>query len=376
MSNRLFSESRDGAAHAGLYNFRQGQYSYFASRVAGMRAGLNDVVIGVDGDSTARGTATGGDATQHANGWPNRLKGHIIRAGEKSNSENIFGAGGSFSLAQVEGTYDNRLSHTGSGWATTTSNQPAGGYAFRGTGTGVLSFAPRTAFDTIKIYYQRSASINGVVDIGVDGGAAIQSLNTNGSSSVQVLTLTTTLGTHVIDLAWVSGTVNINGIEAYDSTAKQIRVLNRGRHGSSTVDWVSGSGATFGPIDSFGAYAIDLPIVCIGINDWRASTGVSTYKSRMQTLISAYVAAGRPPMLLSPVWDNDATGDSPNQNDYVTAMKELAAENGLAMIDIRRKWQSWAIGNAQGKYSDSVHPLPLGYEDEAATIYRALMMAA
>jgi lysophospholipase L1-like esterase len=360
----------EGVAVPYVFNIRRGQYPGWASAVADMLAGTSNAVLSAEGDSTVRGTGSTGDATQHANGWPEKLK--ALLADFTPDGENFFGTGGGFHLSSMISTYDNRVASSG-GFSSRTTLNSMGGYLPQCEATGTLSFTPRSAFDTIEVYYAQAGSL-GQFSVDVDGGSALQTVNA-GANPGQVMkaTISCDLDTHTVNLNWVSGTVYIFGVNCFDSsTSKKLLIYNQGRHGSSTVDWVSGSTSTWGPLDSFPRYGIDLSIICLGINDWRTSVGAATFKTRMQTLITTQVNAGCKPMLMTPVFDNGSAGETAQQEDYVTALRELAVSNDLALIDIRAKWGSYAAADAAGLYEDDVHPSGTGYQDIAETVAAAV----
>ena len=356
-----------------LFNARAGQYPRLVTGMANVKNGVSDLVVAMKGDSTIRGTMSGFGPTMHANGVVNRLKGRYAAAGIKSNSENIFGTGGAWNLATMVSTYDNRVSFTG-GWSAFGTGSGPGGYYFNCSAAGTLNFALRGLVDKIKITYRNGTG--GSFSVSIDGGAALQTITASGSSGVTSVEIAVPLGAHVVNVVWISGNVTLYGIEAYDSTAKQVRLLNMGRHGSSTAEWVTASAATTGPLASMAAYGYDVPIICLGANDWGTSVGAAAFKTNMQTFIAAEIANGTEPIIMAPNFDGGSAGDVANQEAYVTALRELCVENDLAMIDMRARLVSYAVANAAGKYSDTIHDSPLGADDKAQVIYDAVTYLA
>lgn len=323
------------------------------------------------GDSTFRGDATGGDGTRAQKAIAYQLSQKLNGMGIVSGANSVWGS--SSSLFTTLLSTDSRVTSTGA-WTQTGSLGP-GGNTFGAGSTGTMTFTPAGNVTKADIYWINNTA-GRVFTWAVDGGAATN-ITTTG---VYALTKTTvslgTSGIHALTLAQNTGICNIVGIDAYDDTAgrNEISVWNWGVSGASSTNLVDNTDPVAGRLASYTLLAPDLVIIEGGvINDWRQGIPVATTVANLTTLVNAMKAIASV-VLYTPRFDNGTAGASAQQEDYVTAIRQLAATLGVELIDGRTSFGSFAIGNTAGFYSDTVHGDTggVGYGDEANTILAAL----
>ncbi len=332
-----------------------------------------NIPISFMGDSTMRGTDELALPynTQFQKATPFQLASLLNAAGINAGNGNIFGSGTTTiaDLALRDGRF------TSSGTAVFGSVQTQGGSDWNlPSATAALNFTPQIPVTKFDIYW-RDAAAGRNFSWAIDGG----STTTISSSGVAQMVKTTVsagaLGTHTLNLVQVLGSVNIFGINGYNDTRKEIHCMNWGVNGATTATMVGNVGPpNGGRLQFLSVFPPKLVIAECGIvNDWRNSVSVATSKANMLTLINAVKAAGSDFWFLVPPYDGGSTGLTANQNAYVQAMYELAASEGVGLIDLRRSWLSYANQLALGLVGDNVHPtVSAGYPSTAAVVYAAL----
>jgi lysophospholipase L1-like esterase len=201
-------------------------------------------------------------------------------------------------------------------------------------------------------------------------------LTATGGTPVVVNTQTGTLGvgkatvisaakntTNTLTISATGALVNIVGIEPYDSTAIGVRIGNAGRNGATTEDWATDV-LNIASIASIKAYAPDLTILSLGINDASFSVTPATFQTNMTTIITAAQVSGD--VLL---WVPHATSD-PGESTiqtYRAVYPDIAAASGCGLIDMHARFGPRS-GNATAWWSDTHHLTYLGHLDMADAI--------
>ncbi len=339
-------------------------------------AGARNALVAFMGDSTMRGTdeAASPYNSQFGGATPMQLATRLAAAGTAAGANNLFGSG-TTTIADLK-LRDGRFDHTGA--AVFGSVQTQGGADFNfPTAASSISFTPQGNTNTAEIYW-RDAAAGRNFNWQVDGGATTQIDSSGVAQMVKSTIALGSLGAHTIKLNWVAGSVNIFGINAYDSTRKEISCLNWGVNGATTATMIGNVGPpNGGRLQFITSFPPDLVIGELGlVNSWRNSVSVATAKSEMTTLVQAVKTAGSNFMFLTPPYDGGVAGLTSNQDAYVTAMYEIAVSENVPLIDIRRKWISYANQTALGLTGDNVHPtVAAGYPDTAAVIANAINYA-
>ncbi|WNM67151.1 esterase [Gordonia phage Erutan] len=165
------------------------------------------------------------------------------------------------------------------------------------------------------------------------------------------------------------GNVSFFGIEASIGTSG-VRVSMVGRGGAHASDFVQNATA----IDSL-TTGVDMPgFDLLGIFFGTNYQTVASYKTDMTTLINRQRARGGDVLIIAP-YDNAISGVAEPISDFVAACYELATTLDAPLLDLRKRWGTYAQANAapQKFYSDDRHPSPAGTADIASAIYGFLM---
>lgn len=321
------------------------------------------------GDSTTAGAISGAVSSDNRPlCWGARLAALLTEGGMPACMTNAIGnAQGATGGGIAFNNWDSRLSSTGA-FAVASSNQMAGGLSTSTPGSaGSVSFTPGVSSDTVDLYfYDQTGSFN----VNVDGGATIQTVALTNTSLPRKVTVTYPAGVHTINVVWVSGTFNFLGFDAYTAASPQVHLLNLGS-GGATATTLSANATAFDPIRWYRFFAPDLSIISLGINDWIAGTALSTYTTNLQTIITACLLSGDV-ILMTPFPSQISQATLANQALYVAAVRALAAQNGLLLIDENANLISWDAMNARSLTSDVNHPNGAGHAVIARDIKNAV----
>lgn len=351
-----------------LYNFSDANLAKWQTALTAVRAGTANAKVACIGDSTTMGygAAANGYVGARSLSYPSRLAQILDACYAPAQNDSFFGD------AHVTATsttpypqYDPRVA-MGAGWGFYASNS-LGGYLFTG-GTAPLSFVPSRPVDTFDIYYLKNADFS----VNVDGNSALASVTSQNVASVAKLTVTAALGQHTLNIVPGSnGPVYIVGVDAYDSAAKKIAVLNMGFGGAQAKDWADSS-QLWSPLPSLPVPAPDLSLICLGINDWANSVDPATWMGQMQAVINAVAASGSV-ILIAPVPSATSIASIAKQKALIDAMYALSDKNAAPLIDLTAAWGSFAAAQPNGYYYDPVeHPSGDGYFDVAKMIATAI----
>lgn len=339
-----------------------------STALARIKSGNGSGKLLMVGDSTLLGYGSNATTNQmRYNGICDRLADLFNGVGIAAESNGWIGNGYISGVAQSNDTFDSRIT-VGSGWSKTGTPFP-GGATFGATSTtSALAFEPLNPVDTFVVYYYNSASA-GSFTYNLNGGSNT-TVTFSGGASIQTVTVSGTLGSNTLNLNWASGTVNILGVDAYNSGYGRLSILNAGWGGSKSSDWVSV--ATAGSVANTLALGQDATVLCLGINDANNSVSVSTFTSNMQTLITALLTAGDVILLTCTPSNPSGYASTTVQGQFQDAIRGLAASNGLAVVDLYSLFVSYAFSNALGIYYDSLHPNGTGYAKQAQALFNAV----
>jgi len=231
------------------------------------------------------------------------------------------------------------------------------------------TFSPVQAFDTIDIYYIQNSGY-GTLQLNVDGGAQLgATINCSGTLSIVKTTRTCTLGVHVLNFVKpIGGNVLLIGVSTYNSAVKGIECLNAGKGGlTSTAAALSANAwdpAVATSIGTIAQIAPDLTIINLTINDWIGAVAPATYTTNIQKLIDAYRLYGDV-ILQTGVPEAPGTVSIANQRLIVSAMRNLAVDNGIPILDVHQIWGDYNYAKDTLGYfaptNDLVHPGATGY---------------
>jgi len=349
-------------------------YPYWRKKVAQVRAGLSDAKLLCLGDSTTFGyVAPPNDvATPPIASYPSDLAAIL---------NNYFApafVGLGIPKAQSGSSKDGRWT-VGSGWTYTPGSAIGWGNSemyFGTASSGGLVYTPGTSagtVDTFDVYYVHSSSAPFTIQ--ATGGAPV-TVTPTGSAGVYKATCTagSAATTNSVTITTGTGTERITGVEAYHSSIRRIRVGNAGVGGSTSKTWGAASNS-FNSIPHITAYAPDLTIIDLGINDFASpNTPAATFKANITAIVNAAKLSGDVILMVPPPPDisgNLAAGYA----ELIPTYPDLATTLQTGLVDITSRWVSRNNLNPLGYYSDTLHPSRIGYGDMAqavSTLIRAI----
>ena len=357
-------------------------YNLTRSSTANIRAAWNggsgNLLFPAVGDSTTRGQSAGVGTAQAVNAWPMQLAPLMRAVSLNGGANNVFADGGSWGQSQTIANFltgDGRCAASGAAALGPTSGP--GGNAFNWAATGTLTYTGQDNADTAIIWWRDGASGRNYT-WAVDGGSAT---GVNSSGVTQLVRTTVALGSpaaHALAIAWALGSITIEGVHAYNSTlGREISLLNWGICGATSTSLNNNTDSALGRLNVINTVKPPGVLYEGGlINSWRTSISVATTKSDMTTFVQTVRTNGGDPILVTPVFDPGATGNAGIQDQYVTAMYQVAQEQNCALFDIRLKWGSNANAVALGyQPGGDVHPTTAGYADMAAAILPTIRYA-
>lgn len=330
--------------------------------------GANGKVLCV-GDSTTYGYGSNaaGSASLKTGAWPAQLASLLQSAHNITAQANaFFGDGNTAALSGGSlNVCDPRIT-VGSSWTAGVTSLGHASFT-ASTTTNSLDFLPTVNVDSFDIYYVTNGGL-GTFSWSINGGAATNQ-STNTTAGVGKLTVTGSLTANTLHLKWVSGgSVYILGIDAYDSSAKTMSVMNAGWVGATSSDWAPATNV-WDPAKAIAGVAPDLTIICLGINDWNGAVSAASFTANAQTVITQAKTSGDV-LLVSPPPTNTAATAASAQSPIVQAHYALAVSNSCPLIDLNARWVDYTTSNALGYYksTDSYHPSKPGYSDMASII--------
>jgi lysophospholipase L1-like esterase len=327
--------------------------------------GVSDTKILVPGDSTADGVGGSTMATVTAfSSWPWRVSTLL--------NSRIPSAPG---LAKVPSAFDGTAHDTrwvlGTGWSIlsgygwgssglATGTAPAGTLVFQHVSTEPI-------YDTYDVWYTLGAG-NGTIHVTATGGATSDIPTVAGSQSVNKVTVVagSASATNAITISATGGAVFISGVDSYLSTTRRVRVSNAGVPGSTSTQWALDVGVTGLP--HIRAYAPDLTVLPIGINDARDSVSPATLQANLAAIIVAAQLSGDAVLMTMP--PSSGAPYTTFEPQYQAVYKALSVTYNVPIIDIYGRFG----GTWQTAFMfDALHPNNAGYWDIAGEVARKLM---
>ncbi len=313
------------------------------------------------GDSTTAGvfsdsytTATGSTNQGGPNSWPAQLAAQLNASGISS----FYG----LAIPGHSGNLDSRWSMTG-GWAYV----PFGfgiNACLSASGTGVITITPGVAADTYKVWFAADSG-TGQMTAQATGGSVSGAFGSNATAGAYSVTVTAgaVSASNTVTITWVSGTVFVSGIEWSDSTKpNRLSIGNAGVGSSKATQWAGDLTHYAKAIALIKAYAPDLTIISLGINDIAAGDTVANVTAAISNIVTAAQISGDV-LLLSAFPHPTATAlDSLNE-----ALRTAVGVPALPYIDLFQRYGHNA-GSQGFQTVDGTHPNAIGYADEASAI--------
>lgn len=379
--SRSQAESRFGKH---LYNMDASKFMKWNKALAKMRNGEADAKLLCLGDSTTAGIGSSTAATVAA------IKGYPRRLAELINASGTPAASG---LALPKSSSGSQAADTrwtgGTNWALDQAAIVFMGFGgkgmfWRGVGitAGNLVFADSAVnADTFDVYYRRQpgSSSTGTFDVTATGGSTttVDAAATGGATRIEKVTVSAasaaTSNTVTIAGKTAAKTVDIVAVEPYLAATRKIRVGNGGASGSQTLDWVSyyqdNTANSYNALYAIRAYAPDLTIIDLGINDAGSAVSEANYASRLSQIITACQASGDVLLKTMLPSGGSAAARIPYEDTYVAYLKTL----GLPLIDIYKRSVDYSTYFTAGfMQGDGLHGNDYSYLDEASFVFDAL----
>lgn len=338
-----------------------------------------NVPLVLTGDSTMRGVdeLSSPYGNQYSvNATPMQLAALLNAGSIKASADNLFGSGLAANMADLANR-DNRFTYATLVNMGSTQTQGGASFGFSATGQSV-TVAFKNPVDNYRVWF-RDAAAGRNLTAAVDG-AGSTAINTTGVSQIGTVAYSAgTLGLHNTTIAWALGTPDLFAIEGWDSTKNpQILVRQWGASGDTSAGMIANVGTPNGGRTAF-MNAVPPKLViseCGLVNDRRNSVSLATSYSQMTTYVANVKATGSDFLFLTPPYDNSVGGLVAEQDQGAALMYQIAREQNVGVIDLRRTWRSYAYAVSQGwqRGTDNVHPATAGYLNTAQLIYQALRL--
>jgi lysophospholipase L1-like esterase len=343
------------------FNFTSLNLANWRKVLAKVRAGTANAKLAFIGDSTTASWYGVTDTTVRSKAYPNQCASIMAGLGITTGVQSFWGnnrLNNSTSLA----AFDSRAAM--GAWTIELFSNAIGGSFLKGAAGTAFSWTPAVQVDTFDIYY-----INGSFNANIDGGA--NTANTPGGVNVKKMTMTAALGTHTLNLTYVSGTVYVMGVDAYNSAVKQVSCWNWGYYGSDTTNWVTSTNL-YDAVPAITFMAPDLSIIDLTINDIGNSVPVATAKTNLQTVINTCRLSGDV-ILNVPVPGQISGGRTQAVIDsFASMIYDVAIANDCPMVSFNRRWVNYTSSNALGFMADALHPSTIGYVDKGQALSNVL----
>lgn len=223
--------------------------------------------------------------------------------------------------------------------------------------------------NTYKIYYYQSSG-SGTITATATGGSAT-TINANATPAGIVSTTITAASASTSNTVTLACTVAgsgvvVVGIEFWNSaTPNRVRIFPCGASGQPSASFADST--AYGSSATALAFAPDLTIISLGLNDVRLGTALATTISRLTTLANNARLTGDA-LFMSAV---PAGTGSAGPID-VTSLNNYLAGVGGAYIDLQARYGRNMY--AQGlQSSDQIHPNAMGYGDIARVVTNSLL---
>lgn len=264
---------------------------------------------------------------------------------------------------------DSRLTF-GAGAAVATALQASVAYTLVSltSSTGTITFAPTGTVTSFDIWYYGASA--GTFSWQIDGGSAT-TITVPFNGVMNKTTVTAAAGVHTLTLTWLSGSILIGMIEAYNTAVNDVTVMNMGISGIASPAAIALPGTNFGQLGMWVDMAADLYILNLGINDSYDDLALSVSQANIQTLITNLQSVGADVILEVPEmcstssgWLSPSNGGVARQQALGAMLYGLSASNNVPLLDISGRLGQFAVANALGFMgSDGIHPSVTGYSD-------------
>lgn len=388
-----FTELFDTKGKARLYNFKHENTKFLRKALADTALGVANTNIIWPGDSTYCGYSEFGNPNEIAYSVPTLVAELLSARGLRSNSQNVFGDHGA-----AIATIDTRVT-LGAGWSAWTGGACVGGKVFiNASNQNLFQFTPTDRLgnpvktDTMEIWLldDSSGTDSAIVTTGTGGLTAPASggtLTPTGSNTLKKYTaVASTLDNNIWSIKKAnanSTNLFIQGINCYDSSKKEVSMINLGIHGQkmseandSGFQYFTRKSGLIKIVTDLGAAAAFLNL---GINDAANSVTYASFFADADSYITSLKALNVNPIIIVPIPMPVRVGTAFNANtasqwqqDQITAaIYAIADKHDIPLIDFSLQWTSHAVSQPStvGFYRalNDCHASRRGYMDMAMT---------
>jgi lysophospholipase L1-like esterase len=340
--------------------------------LAGLRAGAGRARLLVIGDSTSCGAGAGDDGPfklhgAYARAWP-QLLGQGEAPFPPVSANSLIGTQGVNQVAPE--LYDPRVS-PGHGWAAADGTATLGGamWGHAGPPPGALAFTPARRFDSVTIRYLQQPGRGGFTVLA--DGATLGQVTTAGAPAYATARFSSAPGTRSISIEpRDERPICIGAIETADSATPAIDVLQAAWFGARVANF-AGNAAAWSPRNAIPLFAPHLTVINLTVNDSNNGTTPDDYRTRMQQIVTAARATGDV-LLMTGAPSNTPQAADGTLAGFIAILDELARVNGCALLDLTRRWGSFADAQRHFPYADNLHPGARANQDQAHAV-RAML---
>jgi hypothetical protein len=218
------------------------------------------------------------------------------------------------------------------------------------------------------VTFGNSASFTYSVD-----GASPVTVTPNGSSAIQVITVTgLTNDTHTVVITTTGTTATyILAVAVRPTIAVDISAF--GLSGSRASDHLPGQ-LFYNPYAVVDTYAPDCVVVQLDANEALNGVSVSTFATNLAAIVNGHIAAGRDVIIVNSIGPNAVS--SGTWTTFRAAIYNLADTAGVPVIDLTHRLGGYSVANANGLMYDVTHPNGAGYADSVQAFLALLLDGA
>jgi lysophospholipase L1-like esterase len=213
-----------------------------------------------------------------------------------------------------------------------------------GTGT----FTSANAGTIVELWYSNASA---AFNVTIDGGAPVTITPAGGTTigKYQVTGLADT--THTVLATRTGGPIYLTA--ATVRKASGVSVGSFGLGGARLSDTNLSQPYDLRSVTL--GWAPHLVVIGFMTNEAYTSISAATYKTNLQSAITAFSGAGVDILLIAQI-----PAASLTLTDYRTALYELADANDIPVLDLFERWGSYTTVNALGMMFDGFHPSAIG----------------
>jgi lysophospholipase L1-like esterase len=336
--------------------YGQAKLPIWRNKLASVATGTSDARVLFIGDSTTWGAYSANwPANTTSSGWPALMSKMFPSSTPVSNASATTQGlgGGADSRVVLSGAFIN--TNIGGGFGHQT-------YSVNGTGSLVFTPGDGVSYDSFTIYTQGGLG-GGTISATATGGSATNIVQAYSNTVVKTTVTAASAGTsNAVTLSWVSGTsVQVLGIEAFNSTVRRVRFANAGISGSATSAWADSATS----IIAIKAWAPDLTVIMLGINDAQSNVTTATYLANIQAMVTAAKLSGDVIVMSSVPSDPSLASTVTLEAAYAAALPSLAGSNNIVFMDLFNRFGGAFVSPMM---TNTLHPNPAGYFDIASFV--------